>query len=51
MPPEGQSDKMVSAMEVHMKQQCVNEFLYAEKNGTYWHSLINAEGLLRSNWM
>ena len=28
---EGQSDKMVSDMEVCMKQRCVTEFLHAEK--------------------
>jgi len=28
----GQSDKMVSAMKVHMKQRCVKEFFYMEKN-------------------
>jgi len=28
---EGQSDKMASDMEVHMKQRCVIEFLHAEK--------------------
>ena len=28
---EGQSDKMVSDMEVHVKQRCVTEFLHAEK--------------------
>jgi len=32
MTAEGQSDKMVSDMEVHMKQRCVIEFLHAEKN-------------------
>ena len=28
---EGQSDKMVSDMEVHMKQRCATEFLHVEK--------------------
>ena len=28
---EGQSDKMVSDMEVYMKQRCVTEFLHVEK--------------------
>ena len=28
---EGQSDKMVSDMQVHMKQSCVTEFLHKEK--------------------
>ena len=27
----GQSDRMASDMEVHMKQRCVIEFLYVEK--------------------
>jgi len=31
MTAEGQSDKMVHDMEVHMKQRCVTEFLYADK--------------------
>jgi len=31
MTAEGQSDKMASDMEVHMKQRCVIEFLHAEK--------------------
>jgi len=32
MTAEGQSDKRASDMEVRMKQRCVIEFLYAEKN-------------------
>ena len=32
MTAEGQSDKMVSDMEVRMKQRCVIEFLHVEKN-------------------
>jgi len=28
---KGQSDKMASEMEVHMKQRCVIEFLHVEK--------------------
>jgi len=32
MTAEGQSYKMASDMEVHMKQRCVTEFLHAEKN-------------------
>ena len=28
---EGQSDRMASDMEVHMKQKCVTEFLHMEK--------------------
>ena len=31
MAAEGQSDGMVSDMEVQMKQKCVTEFLNAEK--------------------
>ena len=31
MAAEGQSDKMMSDMEVQMKQRCVTEFLHAEK--------------------
>ena len=31
MTAEGQSDKMVSDMEVHVKQRCVHEFLHVEK--------------------
>ena len=31
MTAEGQSDKMASDMEVHMKQRCVIEFLHVEK--------------------
>jgi len=34
MAAEGQSDKMVFDMDVHMKQRCVIEVLHAEKNGT-----------------
>ena len=43
---EGQSDKMVSDMEVHMKQRCAIEFLHAEKitpNDVHWH-LLNVYG-------
>ena len=31
MAAEGQSDRMVSDMEVHMKQKCGTEFLHVEK--------------------
>ena len=31
---EGQSDRTVSHMEVHMEQKYVIEFLYVEKNDT-----------------
>ena len=43
MTAEGQSDKMVSDMEVCMKQSCVTESFHAEKNGTHWCSLMLAE--------
>jgi len=36
---EGQSDEMVSDMEVHMKQRCVIEFLFVKKK---WDSFISA---------
>ena len=38
MAAEGQSDKMVFDMEVHIKQRCVIEFLHAEKNCSHWNS-------------
>ena len=46
MAAEGQSDKMVSDMEVHMKQRCVTEFLHAEKMApTHIHQhLLNIYG-------
>jgi len=47
MTAEGQSDKMTSDMEVHMKQRCVIEFLYAEKiapNDIGHRHLLNAYG-------
>jgi len=31
MAAEGQSDRMVSDMEVHMKQKCAIEFLHVEE--------------------
>ncbi|MEQ5154436.1 hypothetical protein ABN254_21715, partial [Providencia rettgeri] len=34
MAAEGQSDKMASDMEVHMKQRCVTNFLHAGKCDT-----------------
>ena len=46
MAAEGQSDKMVSDMEVYMKQRCVTELLYGEKNapiGINWR-LLNVSG-------
>jgi hypothetical protein len=46
MAAEGQIDKMVSDMEVHMKQRCVTELLHAEKFGpNYIHRrLLNVYG-------
>ena len=43
---EGQSDRMVSDIEVHMKQRCVTEFLREEKTApTYIHQcLLNVYG-------
>ena len=35
MAAEGQSDTMVSDMEMQMKQKSVTEFLHVEKNGTH----------------
>ena len=35
MAAEQQSDRMVSDMEVQMKQRGVTKFLHAEKNGTH----------------
>ena len=32
MVAERQSDRMVSDMEVHMKQRCITEFLHVEEN-------------------
>ena len=32
MAAEGQSDKMMSDMKMHVKQRCVIEFLHVEKN-------------------
>jgi len=46
MAAEGQSDKMVSDMEVCMKQRCVIEFLHAEKIAPtdIDQSLLNVSG-------
>jgi len=46
MAAEGQSDKMTSDMEEHMKQRCVTEFLHVEKmapTDIHWH-LLNIDG-------
>ena len=46
MAAEGQSDRMASDMDVHMKQKCVNEFLHAETmapTDIYWY-LLNTDG-------
>ena len=47
MTAERQTDKMVSGMELLMKQMCITEFLHAEK----WHPLTftDAECLWRLN--
>jgi len=44
MAAEGQSDKTTTDTEVHMKQQCVTEFLYAGKI-----ALIDIHHLLKAN--
>ena len=49
MAAQGQSNKMMSNVEVHMKQRCVTEILQAEKNCTHWHSSMLAEYLWRPN--
>jgi len=39
MAAEGQSDKMVSDMDMHLKQMCVSEFLHVENMappGIHW---------------
>jgi len=37
MSAEGQSDRMVSDTEEHMKQRGVIGFFHAEENGSQWH--------------
>ena len=46
MTAERQSDKMASDMEVRMKQNCVTEFLHAEKitPNVIHRSLLNVYG-------
>jgi len=46
MAAEGQSDKMVSDVEVFMKQRCGTEFLHAEKMApiSIHHHLLNIYG-------
>jgi len=44
MAAEGQLDKMTSDMEVHMKQNCVTEFLHIKK----WPSLTFSQCLLKA---
>ena len=46
MAAEGQSDKTVSVMEMHMKQRCVAEFLYVEKMAPtdVHHHLLDVSG-------
>ena len=35
MATEGQSNRMVSEVEVHMKQRCVTKFLHVEKKNAH----------------
>jgi len=44
MAAEGQSDKMVSDMKMHMKQKCVTEFLYADKMDPLTFLTLNSHG-------
>ena len=46
---KGQSDKMASDMELHMKQRCVTEFLRAVNSSMHQHSLTLAERFWRPN--
>lgn len=51
-PAGGQSVRMVPDMGVWMKERSVTEFLFVEKDGTHWHSLMLVERLWRPNtWM
>ncbi len=51
-PAGGQSVRMVPDMGVWMKERSVAEFLFVEKDGTHWHSLMLVERLWRPNtWM
>ena len=46
MEAEGQSDRMASDIEMHMKQKCVTEFLHVAKMAPidiHWH-LLNVYG-------
>lgn len=43
---EGQFDKMVPDMEVHMNQRCVTEFFHVEQNGS---SLMFVQHIWRSD--
>ena len=46
MAAKGQSEKMVSDMEVYMEQRCVTEFLHAEKiapTDIHWY-LLSVDG-------
>ena len=52
MAAEGQSDKMASDMEVHMKQRCVTEFLHVEKMAPidiHWRSEV-VSGVFQQWW-
>ena len=46
MAAEGQSDKMLADMEMHVEQRCVTEFLHEEEMapaGIHWY-LLNSGG-------
>lgn len=49
MAAEEQYDKMMSDMEVCMKQMCEIEFLHVEKKGAHRHSSTLAKHLWRPN--
>ena len=48
MAAEGQSHRMASDIEKHMKQGCGIEFLHEGKYGTHWQSML-AKCLWRSD--
>ena len=48
MTAEGQPDKMVSDIEVCMKQRCGIKFLCVERNGSHWHASTLAVHLLET---
>ena len=49
MVTEGQSDRMVSDMEVQVEQRCVSELSPCRKSSTHRHSLTIAKHLWRLN--